>query len=743
MQSERLNRRGFDADTVKIGDVSVATLRARLSGQGIGLQLGVFEFRIQSPMEKIAAAVSTLYASHPLRPSVEFPDFRIRLNPERWGTQSYVIASVNGEIWHTWPSRLTVAAMEWVCSWCFFRGSQRWLTIHAASAAPPGQQRKAILFPGVSGVGKSTLASTLMMCGWHLLSDEIAQIDTEDLSVLGLGRPTILKGESIRMIRERFAANAIFGPSGHMTEPRLEIAHLRPTSPSVEQCGNRFQPSAIVVPKREPDSGALLTPLGPGDAFRILSQDGINFRSLGKLGYDTAVRLSKEIPIYQLTYSEATEAEQFLREHSDQVMCADGPGCGTAASVGGNRSAGTRRETPRSRPTPRPSIARSAGTDAMTSPHRKEEIDDEVATGLKLLRKALNEPESLKNLSLRQWDNLFPIAKHTDLLSRLAVGALANDGAMALPDSVRHRLEGERLASELNRKSIDYELRHLESVLTSADQKVVLLKGAAYLCAGFGWAAGRRTNDVDMLVAEDQVSLVESLLLECGYGMTDKFSAEDCRYFRRWLHEIPPLKHHYRQIEVDVHFRLLPISDPRSFPPTDMLRRSTALGKGAFAILDPVDRVLHCILNLARTGDYSHAFRDCWDLRCLIEEPANVEKHSGSPTDGFCWQEFVSRASAIGLSHSAALTLVLANDLVGLRLPSDICQRLTNQSARGLSRTTRYRIMRKASLPSGPTLRSKSRMFAAWLMEHHPLPKVQTWMDPLTWTKRVSFLRDR
>ena len=98
--------------------------------------------------------------------------------------------------------------MEWICSWCFFRGSYEALAIHAAAAVVPGSTDQAILFPGVSGAGKSTLASTLMMCDWELLSDEIALLNLEKLTLQGLGRPTILKGDSIDLMKQRYGSRA-------------------------------------------------------------------------------------------------------------------------------------------------------------------------------------------------------------------------------------------------------------------------------------------------------------------------------------------------------------------------------------------------------------------------------------------------------------------------------------------------------------------------------------------------------
>ena len=74
---------------------------------------------------------------------------------------------------------------------------------------------------------------------------------------------------------------------------------------------------------------------------------------------------------------------------------------------------------------------------------------------------------------------------------------------------------------------------------------------------------------------------------------------------------------HHRRVEVDVHFRLLPTSDPKSFEVDELIERSVPIPDRPFSMLDPVDRVLHTVVNLARTGEFRRAYRDLWDLRCL------------------------------------------------------------------------------------------------------------------------------
>ena len=366
----------------------------------------------------------------------------------------------------------------------------------------------------------------------------------------------------------------------------------------------------------------------------------------------------------------------------------------------------------------------------------------ELPEVLSMVLSMLSNPASCNGLTVQQWDRVFPFANHIQLLPQLAARIRETDHWNRIPETVRSRLESECLMSRLNTTSMRFELDQLERTLHGVEGLVVLLKGAAYLRAGFPWAAGRRTTDVDLLVSEDRVSSFELAMRSAGYGSDEELTPADTRYYRRWLHELAPLQHGYRKIEVDVHFRLLPMADRRTFATNDQLGRSVPIEGSRFRILDPVDRVLHSILNLARIGDFRRAIRDLWDLRCLVEGLPWERMATNDRDHAFEWDDLIKRSKALQLEDSAAYVLLLAEELVQLRFTSQHCQALTGKEKSALRRKPLYRLMRTAALPDEDALYATRRRTAIWAMEHYPLPKVRTWLDPLTWTKRLHFLQD-
>ena len=82
-------------------------------------------------------------------------------------------------------------------NWLVWTSTARYLLVHAAVLERQGQ---ALVLPGPSGVGKSTLCAALVARGWRLLSDEVAMIRPRDGLLQPYPRPISLKNELIDMI---------------------------------------------------------------------------------------------------------------------------------------------------------------------------------------------------------------------------------------------------------------------------------------------------------------------------------------------------------------------------------------------------------------------------------------------------------------------------------------------------------------------------------------------------------------
>lgn len=710
---------------MSIGQTSLSAIRDALNDEGLGLRLGPYAFRVRSSLPLIARAVQTLHAHRPFQSPHAVSDFTLDFQPGIERLRRSVICSVDGEIWHSWPTRLTVAAMEWVTSWCYFRSPWNHLAIHGAAAVHPETDR-AIIFPGLSGAGKSTLASTLMLSGWTLLSDEISLFGVTDQTVVGLGRPTILKGASLELIRQRFPDRAIFGPEGKILEPRGPIAHLQPTVRSVEASGKTYEVAAFVFPCRDDGGPASprLVDVSAKDNFVKISQLGINYRQLGEKGFRAALALSRTRPAYQMHYRDASKAEAFLRvcrEVSSRDLAALPTPAEPAPDV-----------APRMPVSSVPSSSNE--TLGTTNVPSRCESPVEISELVGCINAAMQHPDVAVEWSDEQWGAILPLANHMELLPQLAARWTNLDAFEQLPVAVQDRLRREVQKSDFTRVNMRYEMEQVARLLSDLGTPLVLLKGCAYLLADQAWALGRRTSDVDLLIQESSVDAAAKRLLEHHFEVDDKLSEKDTRYYRRWLHELPPIKHQYRKLEIDLHFRLLPVGDPSTFDASPLIERATAIAGTAYHWLDPVDRVIHAAINLGRTGEFRRAFRDMWDIRKMTE----VALAEGD----FDWGVLSQRAREIRISGTVARVMLLAQQCIDLPLPEGWCEATTGRPPEKVRGSRLYRLMFVGATPDGRAYRSRRRRAANWMLEHYPLPKLRTWLDPLTWTKRATFLRE-
>src|SRR3546814_3406600 len=85
---------------------------------------------------------------------------------------------------------------------------------------------------------------------------------------------------------------------------------------------------------------------------------------------------------------------------------------------------------------------------------------------------------------------------------------------------------------------------------------IILLKGTAYAAAGLKAGIGRSIGDLDIMVPCARLDAVEAGLIAAGWEWV-KPDPYDDQYYRRWMHELPPLIHKERDRMIDVHHTIL------------------------------------------------------------------------------------------------------------------------------------------------------------------------------------------
>jgi hypothetical protein len=164
---------------------------------------------------------------------------------------------------------------------------------------------------------------------------------------------------------------------------------------------------------------------------------------------------------------------------------------------------------------------------------------------------------------------------------------------------------------------VKWEINRVHRALLPINVRPVFLKGAAYIAAGLPCGVGRVVSDVDILVPESELPRAQAALQQHGWQF-EPLDPYDERYYREWMHELPPLRHQERGTMLDVHHRILPRTG-RIHPPTERLLEK-AVDVAGTRVLSPEHMVLHATAHLFQDREVAGALRDVVDLRDLLEQ---------------------------------------------------------------------------------------------------------------------------
>ena len=290
--------------------------------------------------------------------------------------------------------------------------------------------------------------------------------------------------------------------------------------------------------------------------------------------------------------------------------------------------------------------------------------------GYPLLLEVLANPETVADLDIAQWNDLIRLARVSDLLANLYASFEQLDLLKTIPQKPLLHLESAHTMTNKHEHTINWEAVQISEALQSLDCPVVLLKGAAYLLQGLNASKGRVFHDVDIMVPRARINEVELVLKDSGW-VGVKQDAYDQRYYREWMHELPPMSHYSRRVTIDVHHTII--------PPTAALKPDAAkLFESLVPVADfpglftlsPVDMVLHSATHLFYDDEIGRGMRDLVDLHHLLTE------FSKQPD---FWSDLLERAVEMELDYPLACALRYCRLLLKTEIPGDIYTRAEQQ----------------------------------------------------------------
>jgi len=279
-----------------------------------------------------------------------------------------------------------------------------------------------------------------------------------------------------------------------------------------------------------------------------------------------------------------------------------------------------------------------------------------------LLRNVFCDIYIIKTLSLSEWDLLIRQARRGDVLGRLAISLEENNLISDVPDKPLCHLMAAKVISDKHEQIMKWEIKCIHDVLKNTNIPYVFLKGAAYVILELQCAKGRIYADVDIMVSKKFILKAEKELLIHGW-VSITIDSYDQRYYRKWMHEIPPLRNRTRQTVIDVHHRILPLTSRAKPDPVKMMSNSVADSKNNLATFAPVDIILHCAVHLFYEGEFDHGFRDLLDLKDLFSHYSHGTKF---------WNEIIERANELDSEIPLYYALRYCNILLQMNIPEHV-----------------------------------------------------------------------
>jgi hypothetical protein len=324
-----------------------------------------------------------------------------------------------------------------------------------------------------------------------------------------------------------------------------------------------------------------------------------------------------------------------------------------------------------------------------------------------LIIQVLVSPERITRFSAAEWDLLMRQAKAANLLAHLHRALQERGLGDGIPEGPAHHLRAANLITRRSVLAVRWEISQLQEALYSLAIPIVLLKGAAYVMADLPISRGRLFHDIDILVPRSAVEDVEKRLLTWGWRTTHG-SAYDQRYYRTWMHEIPPMRHIKRQTVLDIHHSILPLTARLKPDPQKLLAQATNDGgQGDLYWLCDLDLILHSATHLFHDGELEHGLRDLVDIAELLRHFAGRA--------GF-WPALCDRALEMDLVRPLIYGLRYVQLLLAVDIPDDVTLWMRDQLPGSLLDSTMDSLFLRALRPDHASCGMRGTGLARWAL---------------------------
>ena len=275
-------------------------------------------------------------------------------------------------------------------------------------------------------------------------------------------------------------------------------------------------------------------------------------------------------------------------------------------------------------------------------------------------RERLGEPEGALIRALVEdtfdWDELLRLARHNRVEALLdhSLRAIVPD---AVPGPVASRLKARADSNRERGRRLVTELADLVGALDGAGIPALVFKGPVLAAQIYEDRGLRFFWDLDLLVRPEDIERVCEVVIARGYRRYNELDSLEGRIFCGY-HFAYTLIHHERDLEVDVHWRLM----PAGFGPR--LAWSDLSARAIRAHLGEVD-VWTFSLEDALLALAAHGAKEEWRRLQMVCDVAGYLR-SAPALD---WSTCLDRAAGLGCRRMLLLAVHLAHARLGAALP--------------------------------------------------------------------------
>lgn len=287
-----------------------------------------------------------------------------------------------------------------------------------------------------------------------------------------------------------------------------------------------------------------------------------------------------------------------------------------------------------------------------------------------LIRLLRSPKEAAPELSLQEWGSAIRTARLGHLLGRLGHLVTTHGLSADIPDPVRNHLESANRVAASQHRNVRWEIQAIHHTLNAHEIPFAVLKGGAYIAKNYDASHGRTLSDIDIMVPHARIVDAERAFIDSGW-FPGKLNPYDQRYYRDWMHELPPLRHLERGTTLDVHHTILPPTASLKPDVAQLWAKAIPLnGLDEVFVLSPEDMVLHSATHLFHDGEMGHGLRDLVDMDSLITEFEAQECF---------WKNLVERARCLDLGRPLYYALRCRDHFLGNAAPAAVLQEISSQ----------------------------------------------------------------